>query len=330
MQCCRDSPIRMDAQVPTETVSRKTRRLVSPLHSTDRLLLLFWGLLSCVSLLMHSRIPGWRGLIAANFAVSVLVIALAWASEKTGSRVLRCIHDWAAFLLVIFTYKQIYYMIRPLHQGRDYDPLLIALDRRLFGVNPTEWLARLSTPVVTEVLQIAYSLFYVIFLAVGFELYRKDHTRFSRFSFTIVYGFLLSYIGYFFLPAVGPRFTLHDFSRMNNDLPGLLLTPWLRWFVNVWESIPADASNSAALASAQRDVFPSGHTMMTLVSIVLAYRYRLKLRAYVLVSGVLLIAATVYLRYHYAIDLLAGAVLAILCLLTAGKLYGLLDADPNL
>lgn len=317
--------------MPIETVSRKIRILFSSLYVTDRLLLLFWGFLSCVSLLMHSRIPGWRTLIAANFAASVLVSALAWASERTGGRVLRCIHDWAAFLLVIFTYKQIYFMIRPIHQGRDYDPILIALDRRLFGLNPTEWLEHFSTPVLTEVLQIAYSLFYAIFLAVGLELYRKDHARFDRFSFTIVYGFLLSYLGYFFLPAVGPRFTLYDFSRINIELPGLLLTPWLRWFVNIWESIPGDASNIVALARAQRDVFPSGHTMMTLVAIVLAYRYRLRLRAYVLILGLLLIAATVYLRYHYAVDLLAGTALAILCLVTAGKLYGMLNAaDPNL
>ena len=227
--------------------------------------------------------------------------------------------------MVVFTYKQIYFMIRSIHQGRDCDRLLIAVDRALFGANPTEWLAGFSNPYLTEVLQIAYSLFYVFFVAVGLELYlQKDLLQFRRFRFTVVYGFCISYAGYFLLPAVGPRFTLHDFSRIDAELPGLLLTPFLRWFVNIWESIPPGVSNTVALACAQRDVFPSGHTMMTLVVMILAYKFRLKIRHYVLGMGVLLIVATVYLRYHYVIDVAAGAFLVLPCLLTATKVCVLL------
>ena len=31
-------------------------------------------------------------------------------------------------------------MIKPIHLGRDYDDVLIGIDRWLFGVNPTEWI----------------------------------------------------------------------------------------------------------------------------------------------------------------------------------------------
>ena len=73
---------------------------------------------------------------------------------------------------------------------------------------------------VTEVLQIAYTLFYLLFLVVGYELYRQ-HSRgvFHFFMFTCVYGFYLSYLGYFTLPAVGPRFTLHDFAAWTRIFP---------------------------------------------------------------------------------------------------------------
>jgi membrane-associated phospholipid phosphatase len=296
----------------------------SPLHSTDRLILTFWGFFSLVSLALHSRMQFWWAIPAVNVAAAAMVWALARVSQSTGSKVLRGVHDWAAFPLVIFTFKQVYYLIRPIHQGRDYDQLLIMLDRALFRVNPTEWLAQFSNPYVTEVLQIAYSLFYAIFLIIGLELYRdRDSTRFHYFSFTIVYGFFLSYIGYFFLPSTGPRFTLHDFSKINTELPGLLVTPALRGFVNIFESIYPGMSNSAAFAAAQRDVFPSGHTMLMLVAIILAYRYKLKMRTLILVIGILLIIATVYLRYHYVVDLAAGALFAVFCLATAAKVHGL-------
>lgn len=319
----------MDAQVRTIT-SRTSLKLLGPLHSTDRLLIAFWSLLSLVTLLLHSRIPYWRGVVAANFAAAVLVGGLAYAAQASNSRALRWIHEWSAFLLVIFTYKQLYFIIGPIHHDKNYDQLLIALDHSIFRANPTEWLARFSTPFLTEVLQIAYSTFYVLFLAVGLELYQRDDLSGFRYArFTMAYGFLLSYIGYLFLPSVGPRFTLHDFSKIDIELPGLLFTPALRWFINIWESIHAGVSNRVALASAQRDVFPSGHTMMTLVAIALAYKYKIRMRNYILMLGILLIIATVYLRYHYVVDIVAGAFLAILCLLTAAGLHKLFKGDQE-
>jgi membrane-associated phospholipid phosphatase len=308
--------------VTTPTSSGWNQRLSSPLHATDRLLIAFWGILSLVSLVLHSRISSWRFIIAANILTALTAWILAYISQRSGSKALRWVHDWAAFPFVIFTYEQLYYIIRPIHNWKDYDRLLIALDRGLLRGDPTHWLALVATPFLTEVLQIAYSLFYVLFLAVGAELYMDPNlSRFRYFRFTIVYGFLISYVGYFFLPAAGPRFTLHSLSKIDAELPGLLLTPALRWFINIFESIHPGMSDSVALASAQRDVFPSGHTMMTLVAIAIACRYKLKVRGWVLFVGMLLIVATVYLRYHYAVDVLAGAILAIPCLLTSNKAY---------
>jgi len=302
------------------------------LHSTDRLLIASWCVLSLVSLTLHARIPAWRALVAANIAAVIVTVLLAGAAHITNSKVIRWAHEWAALPMVVFTYKQIYFIAGPIYHGKDFDQLLIAVDRALFRVNPTQWLAAFSNPFLTEALQIAYSLFYVFFAAVGLELYLKqDLFQFRYFRFTAVHGFLISYIGYLFLPAVGPRFTLHDFSRTGAELPGLLLTHFLQWFVNFWESIPSGASNAAALARAQRDVFPSGHTMMTLIAAILAYRYRLRIRHYVGVLGAMLIFATVYLRYHYVVDVLAGALLVIPCLLTTGKVRALFGSeDPSI
>jgi membrane-associated phospholipid phosphatase len=302
------------------------RRFTESLSSADILFISFWGLLSLICAFFHVRIPLWRLIIAANIAAGLLLTVLAFASHTTGSKPLRWIHDWSAFVLVLFTYKQLYFIIGPIHHYKDYDSLLISLDRLIFRVNPTQWIARFSNPALTEVLQIAYSLFYVLFIAVGLELYRqKDHSRFNYFRFTVVYGFFISYLAYFALPAVGPRFTMHDFSGIDAELPGLFLAKPLRWFVNYFESIRPGMPNSVAMANAQRDVFPSGHTMLTLVTMVFAYQSRLKIRNYVLCIGILLIVATVYIRYHYAVDLLAGVILAVPCLLTSEELYRIVE-----
>jgi membrane-associated phospholipid phosphatase len=43
----------------------------------------------------------------------------------------------------------------------------------------------------------------------------------------------------------------------------------------------------------------------------------------VVINGTLLIAATVYQRYHYVVDLIGGAVFMVLCVLTASPLFAL-------
>jgi membrane-associated phospholipid phosphatase len=298
------------------------RNFTESLNATDRLLIAFWGFLACLNLVFNSRIPNWPFLVLALLAAILLLCLIARHTRSTAAPWVRAVHEWSAFPLVLFTYKILHYIISPFHQGRDFDSLLIAADRCLLGANPADLLSRISHPLLTELLQIAYTIFYLYFIAAGIELYRRtDISRFLHFRFTVVYGFITSYIVYFLFPAVGPRFTLYQFSRINSDLPGLFVTGVFRRFVDFFESVPPDVSDQIARAAVQRDVFPSGHTMLTLIVIVLAYRYRLRIRHLLLVAGLLLIFATVYLRYHYLIDVLAGIALALFCLATNGRLH---------
>ena len=298
------------------------RRFATHLHASDVLAMGFFSILCLINVLFAARIPNWWTLIVINLVLSGLIWLLGSARARTGSRILRDIHQWYIAPLVFFSFKELYYMIKPIHAGRDYDDLLIAADKWIFGVNPTEWLERFTHPALTEILQIAYTSFYLLFIIVGYEFYKqKQIDYFLFFMFICMYGFFLSYLGYFIFPAVGPRFTLHDFSNLDRDLHGLLLTPYLRWFVNVGESIPLGVANAVSMAGTQRDVFPSGHTMMTLVLMYLSAHWKVKARYVIYIVGSLLIVATVYQRYHYVVDLIAGFFFAVLCIGTAWPLY---------
>jgi membrane-associated phospholipid phosphatase len=207
-------------------------------------------------------------------------------------------------------------MVRPIHPV-DYDWLFISIDRWMFCVNPTQWIAKYAHPLITEILQISYFSYYILFVMLGIELYRRYKIEeFDRAAFLVVYGFYLSYLGYFLLPAVGPRFTLHDFYATNQELPGLLFTPWIRDFVNAGESISFQMANASEFV--QRDVFPSGHTQLTMIVAYLSHQYKLKTRWIITVFGGLLVIGTVYLRYHYVVDLLGG-VLFFMITIWSGK-----------
>jgi len=301
---------------------RFAARLAAALAPTDVLVISFALLLSFVSWAVVPAIGTATGLIVANLLACGLVVTLAVAAGGSGSVLLRAAHAWYPVPLVFLAFKEMHLLVGPLHGGRAYDDLLIAADRWLFGVDPTVWLARFTHPLLTEVLQAAYTSFYFLFLLLGVELYRRNTPEdFRIFMFTCVYGFFLSYLGYFLLPAVGPRFTLHDITALDRELPGVLLTPWLRWFVNVGGSVPTGAPNDVAMAVAQRDAFPSGHTMMTLVLMVVARSARARVAPVLYVIGSMLIVATVYQRYHYVVDLLAGLLFMILCVTTVRPWY---------
>src|SRR5262249_40885233 len=78
----------------------------------------------------------------------------------------------------------------------------------------------------------------------------------------------------------------------------------------------------------QLDAFPSGHTALSLLYLVLGWRllprWRLPLTA--LTAGI--IFSTVYLSLHYVVDLLAGALVAAVMLLAAPPLHRALERRP--
>jgi membrane-associated phospholipid phosphatase len=294
------------------------KRILSYLSPGDFVSIVFLLFLVALNLIFHSRVEQWFTIVVVNTAVVLLIGILAWGAETKKTRLLIGLHRWYCYFIILFIFKELYLMVRPIHPV-DYDALFISIDRWMFGVDPTKWMAQFAHPVLTEILQIAYFSYYVLFIILGVEIYRRYAIEnFDKAAFLIVYGFYLSYLGYFTLPGVGPRFTLHDFASLDSELPGIFIAEFLRSIINAGESIPRMHPNPIEVV--QRDVFPSGHTQLTMIVMTLGFRYKLKAKWFLLVTGSLLIVATVYLRYHYVIDLIAGALLAWFTIWTGDKL----------
>ena len=256
----------------------------------------------------------------SNFSNSrFLLISLISSAAKSTNGLLTVVRDWYPVAMTLILFKELYLMVHPINP-HDFDTVFIGIDQWIFGTDPTRWLEQWTSPLLTELMQFCYSMFYFLFLIAGIEYYRENRfEEFRYWMFIVLYGFYLSYVSYFIFPAVGPRFTLHNFDATNADLPGVFMTNALREFLNSAESIPRDALNPVEFA--QRDVFPSGHTQLTLVLIFLVYQSRLKCRHFILAVGVLLVISTVYLRYHYVIDVIAGVVFMLITIWTGPKLY---------
>jgi membrane-associated phospholipid phosphatase len=294
------------------------RKYISHLSPVDIVSIVFLLFLIGLNLVFFSRVSAWLEIIAIDVAVIALIFTLAyWAATKK-TRLSIGLHRLYAYPFILFVFKEIYLMVRPIHPV-DYDWLFISIDRWIFGVNPTQWMMQFANPVLTEIFQIAYFSYYILFILLGVELYRRYTVKdFDYGAFLVVYGFYLSYLGYFLLPAIGPRFTLHDFYAINEELPGLFFTSWMRDFINAGESISFSMAHAAD--HVQRDVFPSGHTQLTLIVVYVGHWYKLKTRWIMTVLAGLLIVGTIYLRYHYVVDLLGGILFFVFTIWSGNKI----------
>ncbi len=184
---------------------------------------------------------------------------------------------------------------------RDRDPVLSGLDRTLFRVDPSVWLERFARPGITEVMQLAYLAYYVLPVALLGILYQRgEEQAFDRSTFALVLSHYLAFIGYLAVPALGPRFLFR--GQYRTELSGLLIAGPIRALLDALEGI-------------KRDAFPSGHTSAILITVFYAARFTPELVPWFAPMAGLMILSTLYLRYHYAVDVLAGALLAAFCVL---------------
>lgn len=284
---------------------------INKLRPLDKLNVIGMGLISLVALIFHNRVEHYLFILITNVVVSFGIVVLVNFDSSRKNGITRFIAHWYTMPLIFLTFKEMYLMVHPINP-HDLDFVLIKLDRIIFGTDPTAVLDKIATPGLTEFLQICYSSFYILWFILGIDLLRqRNYEGFMFFLFVLMYGFYTSYAGYLLVPAIGPRFTLYDFAKLNQQLPGLYLTPILREIINSGESI-TNVAKAAALA--QRDCFPSGHTEMTLITIATAIRYRAKSSMIIIPLGVGLIFATVYMRYHYGVDVIAGVLVGIMVL----------------
>jgi membrane-associated phospholipid phosphatase len=177
------------------------------------------------------------------------------------------------------------------------DSWLLHIDRVLFGSDPTRWTGDAERlPLVSEILMWAYSSFYFlpIVLAVRLTILRKLRAL-EQAILVIAAGFLVSYLGYILVPARSP-YRLYSYPF---ELHGLWLFDGLRRAIFHLEALRCDA-------------FPSGHSDVTWLVAALAWKHdRAAFRWFFGPVAVLLPIGTVYLRYHYGVDVLAGAFFAI-------------------
>lgn len=282
---------------------RLLQRLPRATHPLLVVLMSYQLLMALLIILFYPKIVmgGWWLLF------HLAVIALLLGPDGKWGRMLK---PWSPIAILPMNFTELHYLVYSVHP-RDFDVMLLQWDYTLFGTHPTLWLEQFTWPLLTEVLQWIYAAFYFFPIILAARLFLKGKMEAFYFvAFQIVYGFYLSYMGYFVIPAVGPRFILTDIQTIG--LHGV----WLR------ESIDHLLST---LEQRQHDAFPSGHTMITVMTLWYGWKFDKQYFYVAALPGLLLIYSTVYLRYHYFVDVATGLALAVVAVISGQKLYNYLS-----
>ncbi len=270
--------------------------------AVDKVILAYFACAALLILGWWSKLPHALPLLAANVIAGAVLVYQVKRPNVTSW----LFRNWYALPYVASCYKEMAIFI-PVVRSSDADQWLADLDFRIWGAHPSVWLERVHTPVLTEFLQIVYTLFVPAVLLIAWLLWRRGRTAdFQYYAFLIALGFLASYLGYILVPARGPRFLLKHLQHF--PLQGL----WL--FQTMQNALDR-------LESAHYDCFPSGHTELTILAWWGSRMVSKRLSKVYLAYTPCIIFATVYLRYHYTVDLLAGMITAAVLILTAPRLY---------
>lgn len=279
----------------------------SGLNAVDVLNLLALFPLAVLAAFFHRELGEEAFWLLGVFAV-LMVFVLGSARLAVWRPLWRAVHDFSPVLLVPVTFNTLGSIIDCASPGR-WDATFSALDERLFGELPGLWRGVLGRPSwFVDVVSLAYFSYYVVPVIVPLLLYRRGWlSDFRRSVFTLTLTFYASYAGYFMFPTLGPRT-----PPAEAQLVGGVLSQGIRLFIEFAERTRTDA-------------FPSGHAAVALVCLYLAWQMSGRVFAAMLPLVAGIVFSTVYLHYHYVVDIVVGAALAAGCVWLGPRLQPLLE-----
>lgn len=250
----------------------------------------------CYTAVLAWLLPAPRPVPAVTAGINCVVIAgigiLAGAEALRGSRFFAVLRDWYPTPLMLLAYREMGWFA-PGRHSYTLEQAWVRWDRVLLNDWGLKWAIESSGQVVPSLLEISYSLVYtvpVFSLAMLYAYGRRD--RAEAFLTTFLLGTLAAYALFPYFPSEPPRtvFPGQDFPAWE--------TPFRRFN---WKLLGGYGIHTS--------VFPSAHVSgafsgaLAMIRLLPEHRW---VGRFLLALAVSIATATVYGRYHYAADAVAG------------------------
>ncbi len=220
---------------------------------------------------------------------------------------IKVFRDFSPYLIILVIFMNYHDMISLLNPN-DIHVSLAAWDASIFGIQPTVWMEQFYQPWLTEWFALAYVNYYVSTLILLILLYRRGQFQaFRSIMLFMMVSYYIGFIGYLLFPASSPYLIISNL-----------------YTVDIWKDTSLISKFVQALVSLSpsrvRDAFPSMHNAITLLTMMMAWRYHRTFFWIQLPLAISLVPATVYLRYHWVVDIFAAIPLLLLAFFISPKL----------
>jgi len=245
-------------------------------------------------------------LLLSLLLFQILVIRLR--AKKKRNILIKTILVLYPALYLIFIFDSIHTVL-PYINPTTYDSLLAQSDYRILGVNPTVAIEKIINPFLTEVMYYLYFFYFPMPLIILLWLYKKK--MFVQLDKTLMFYMITyygSYLLYFLVPALGPRYYEPIADLQQVPLDGLWLTDFIRDTIN-------------ALEHNKFDAFPSLHAAITLTTVMVIAKYRKKWLVVFIPVMIGIFISLIYCRYHYFVDIVAGIIWTLISYWIVEKTY---------
>jgi membrane-associated phospholipid phosphatase len=313
----------LDTQVMTAPAPRRWRGVMAALGPDFGLVLIFAVALAA-ALAAYGASFKWKEgpiLISLGIAVGLVAIRFLWrapsiiagrpgAREAFAVSARGILRDWGPLILIMWMFQSLETYTGVIRTS-SIDDALYQMDLDLFGVEPTVWLSSYQTPLLTDLMALAYGLYFItpMVLATALSLRgRRDDLR--EMCTAVVLQMGIGFLIFLVFPAGPPRY----YPALVN---GGFDPPQLHSYFGLFE-LQQGAFDSADPVRT-RSAFPSLHCSLGLLTLIYAWRFgdavfaghkRLFFRIVLpLVIGLWI--STVYLRHHWVPDIAAGLALGL-------------------
>ena len=242
-------------------------------------------------------------IVLLHFGLIAAIFAIIRHLSVSGNRVARFLRLFYIPLLLTFFYEETSLFLHLFHTGW-LDSQVVALEQGLFGVSPSLWIQPWQKPLLNEWMLLGYFSYYLIIAVplVILFLKQREHDA-AQMVWAISLAFFISYLGFMAYPVQGPRF---EFAELyDSELAGFLFVPLVNELMDT--------------AAIHGGCMPSSHVAAAVVSATYITKHNRHLGMVCIPVVVTLCLGTVWGRFHYVSDVVAGIIIAIIVLWAARR-----------
>lgn len=274
------------------------------LYAFDRLIIGYCLLMVAVLLLVGRSASEYGDEIvfyASVAAIAALIIRYMPGEDEGFPTAVRLLYPAALFL---FFYRQTGGTMFLAFDGF-LDEQLTAFEKSVFGINPTIYIDRhLLNVWLNEIFSFGYFAYYFLiplFLLAVF--YRREYDIIKSYLYAACLAFFISYILFFLYPLEGPRW--HFALDYIHTVDGPAFRPLTELVI--------------AKGAVRGGCMPSSHFAVALVTLMFSFKYYRRAGWILLPVVTALAVGTVWGRYHYVSDVIAGGIIGLATTLAAWK-----------